>query len=264
MIMNQAEEVPLAGGNVNSIVVRAGDTVRRGMNASSPAIHSLLKHLESLGFRGCPRFLGIDAQEREILTYLSGDVGPVDDQWGHDASVRAAARLLRQYHDATVGFDPPRDAVWGFVYPDPHRHEVICHNDFAPYNLIYANGVPYAMIDFDMAGPGPRLRDVAYACYWFAPLCTHDGLSEHALNDVKAGSRRLRIFCEEYGVPANSELLDMVESVIQFLADWLEEGGDQGDAACRKMIADGHLEVWRRAMDEFRRIRPSVEVNLGR
>jgi thiamine kinase-like enzyme len=33
---------------------------------------------------------------------------------------------------------------------------VICHNDFAPYNLVFTDWRPHAIIDFDTAGPRPR------------------------------------------------------------------------------------------------------------
>jgi len=42
-------------------VVRIGDTVRRPVGPHSPLVHALLAHLESVGFEGAPRFLGIDS-----------------------------------------------------------------------------------------------------------------------------------------------------------------------------------------------------------
>jgi hypothetical protein len=35
-------------------------------------VHGLLGHLEQVGFAGALRFLGIDGQGREILTYFEG------------------------------------------------------------------------------------------------------------------------------------------------------------------------------------------------
>jgi hypothetical protein len=61
-------EIPLAGGNMSSGVVRVGDTVRRPAGAWTPAVHALLSHLDSVGFRGAPRPLGIDEHGREVLT----------------------------------------------------------------------------------------------------------------------------------------------------------------------------------------------------
>ena len=37
------------------------------------------------------------------------------------------------------------------------------------------------LIDFDLAGPGPRLRDIAYAAYWLTPLSFYsDGQKDNA------------------------------------------------------------------------------------
>ena len=110
-------ETLLTGGNINPAVVRVGDTVRRVVNAHSRTVHSLLRHLETQGFAGSPRFLGTDAQEREMLTFLPGEVGFMPYLWENDVSLVAAARLLRNYHDATAGFIPPPRAILGLRIP---------------------------------------------------------------------------------------------------------------------------------------------------
>src|SRR3954451_8300444 len=56
-------------------VVRVGDTVRRTMYPWSASVHLLLQHLESVGFGGAPRFLGIDDKGREVLSYVEGICG---------------------------------------------------------------------------------------------------------------------------------------------------------------------------------------------
>ena len=257
------EEVPLGGGNINAGVMRVGDTVRRAMSEASPAVHGLLRHLEARGFNGCPRFLGVDERGREMLTFLPGEVGFMPYLWEGDTPLLAAARLLRAYHDAVADYVPPPHAAWGYVDADVGRHEVICHNDFAPYNLVCADRQPYAVLDFDMAGPGPRLRDIAYAAYWFAPLWRQGDLSERARTDREAGSRRLHLFCDAYGIQATPELLDMVEEVLQFLGDWLVTQARLGSAACQGMIADGHLANWRRELVLFHQGRPGLERNLA-
>ena len=75
MNIKPLNEIPLAGGNVNSGVVRLGDTVRRELTAASPIVQKLLRHLEEEGFASSPRFLGIDEQNREILSYFEGERG---------------------------------------------------------------------------------------------------------------------------------------------------------------------------------------------
>jgi hypothetical protein len=59
----------LPGGNAGG-ATRVGDTVRRNAGPWTPAVHSLLRHLQSKGFDGAPLPLGIDDQGREILTFL--------------------------------------------------------------------------------------------------------------------------------------------------------------------------------------------------
>jgi hypothetical protein len=78
----------LPGGTLTP-VTRAGDTIRRATGFWSPSVHALLRHLED--FPGSPRFLGIDEQGREILTFLPGEVTERD----HPAGL---ARRVRVWH----------------------------------------------------------------------------------------------------------------------------------------------------------------------
>lgn len=254
-------EIVLSGGNVNAAVVRVGDTVRRVANTWSETVHGLLRHLEAQGFEDCPRFLGMDIQGREILSYFEGEVGFMPYLWEGDEPLIMAARLLRRYHDATVGY-LPKNAQWQCVYPDVPQPEVICHNDFAPYNLVCRNKRPIAIIDFDTAAPGLRLRDIAYAVYWFAPLSFGGELCELSLSDRDNGSRRLHLFCETYGIAANAALLDMVSNVLQFMGDWLEQGAGQDNPAHCRMIAEGHLAQWRKEEHAFKEQKPLLRIQL--
>jgi|GEM_PF-4845058 len=90
--------------------------------------------------------------------------GAVGTAWSSDErrrtarggwSVDAAGALLRRYHDAVAG-----TALAG-------APEVVCHGDFGPWNLIWVDGVPSFVIDFDNAHAGPRVEDVGYALWKF-------------------------------------------------------------------------------------------------
>jgi Ser/Thr protein kinase RdoA (MazF antagonist) len=254
-------EEPLPGGNLTP-VVRVGSTVRRAQGPWSPAIHALLRHLEDVGFAGAPRFLGIDAQGREVLSYLPGRAGFFADVWREESLV-AAARLLRDYHEATLSFRSLPRAAWQLTYPDPTQHEVLCHNDAAPYNIVFVDGVPTALIDFDLAGPGPRLWDLAYALYWFAPLYPHKLPTARGLDDLPQTSRRIQAFCAAYGVPYTPRLLDFVDARLHEMCTRLHDRAAANDVVAQRMIREGHLAGYQRALATFRAHRPALEAQLA-
>lgn len=261
------QEILLSGGNVNGAVVRVGGTVRRAQTPASPTVHRLLLHLEAKGFAAGPRFLGIDGRQREILSFLEGETGIPSAIWQGDEALIATARLLRAYHDATLDFVPPEPAAWAYRYPDATRHEVICHNDFAPYNFVYTGGVPTGVIDFDLAGPGPRLRDVAYAAYWLVPLSFHSADQKaFAEADLQNGSRRLRLFCTTYGIGygigAGRELLEMVAEVLALMGDEEEMRAIVGEATAARLKAEGHLAYWQEEAGAFQERRARLEANV--
>ncbi|MGH3146006.1 MAG: aminoglycoside phosphotransferase family protein [Rubrobacter sp.] len=264
--MNGPGEEVLSGG-YSTPVVRVEDTVRRTTGPWSPAVHGLLRHLERRGFDGAPRFLGLDDNGREILTFIPGEVGnyPLPPHAWSDETLVHAARLLRRYHDATVGYAPPDDALWQLQAPSGPR-EVICHNDFAPYNLVFDGPRPLAIIDFDTAGPGPRVWDVSYAVYRFVPLSSEEHSRELGLPAPVDTNRRLRTFCDVYGLTAvqRRSLPEIVERRLEALCAFIERAASTGSSDIGKVIEEGHLAVYRRAIELLRLRRDDLRKGLGR
>src|SRR5437660_1386827 len=126
-------EVVLHGGNTNT-VVRVGDTVRRTAGAWTPTVHALLRHLEAAGFDAAPRPLGMDAQHRELLSFIEGTAVtyPMPSFVWADATLADVGRMLRRCHDLTVDFSSP-DAQWRPYARGSGPREVICHSDWGPY-----------------------------------------------------------------------------------------------------------------------------------
>ena len=247
-----SHESPLAGGNISQ-VVRVGDTVHRHQGSWSTTVHGLLDHLAAQGFTGAPRFLGIDDQDREILSYLPGDVGSYPLQpymWFDDALVRAG-RLLRQLHDASVGYAPD-DAVWQMAYPDATLHEVICHNDIAPYNTVFVDERRVAFFDFDTASPGPRWWDLAYAAYTFVPLAGFvpflDGTTRPYESSAHAveRARRLQLLAETYGPHGSPNLVQSVVERLEAMCTLLADRAATGDATYMRLVDEGHLQHYER------------------
>ena len=174
--------------------VRVGETVRRPAGPWTPAVHALLRHFAAAGFDGAPRVLGVDDQGREVLTYIEGDTGhpPADD-----AAVFEVGRLLRRMHDAQTGFVPPHDARWQIAPGTVLGDEVICHNDPLGTNVVVRGGHPIALIDWELAAPGPRLVDVVAAAGWWLPLRRDEGAARWGLPTDRRASR-LALLVEGY------------------------------------------------------------------
>ena len=189
-------DVPLAGGYLSG-AVRREDTVRRRMGPWTPAVHGLLAHLRAQGFTACPELLDVDG-EVEVLRWMPGEVLTYPPAaWFWAANVPAdCARMLRELQDAMSGFELPSGASWSPLWPTPGPPEVLCHGDFSPCNLLFVDAVPRAVIDFDFAGPGPRLWDVASAAYRVAPLHAPGTWERWEVPppDVETVRRRLRDF----------------------------------------------------------------------
>ena len=259
------EELHLSGGNV-STVVRVGNTVRRTMGPWSPAVHELLHHLESKGFSQAPRFLGVDEQGREVLTFIEGEIGnyPLKAYMWSDNVLSEVAQLLRRFHDATVDFVPSPGASWQLEYPASTQHEVICHNDVAPYNMVYVDNRPKALIDFDTAGPGPRIWDVTHAAYRFVPLLHIDNeeMRRAGLINPAQQGRRLKLFCSAYGLAQPRAVLNMLESRLQAMCTTIIESAAAGNASFQRMLVEGHLQHYQREIEALHRYRGALERTL--
>ena len=206
-------EETLSGGNMEP-VVRVGGTVRRATGPWTPAVHRLLDELADARVDGVPEALGVDAQGREILSFLDGvvltDASPYV-QWS-DGVLIAAGRLLRRIHDASE----PLVADDALIWRSPRREpaEVICHNDFATYNLIVRDERLAGVIDFDFASPGSRLWDLAYLAYRIVPFA-EDATSADGL-DL---DRRLAQLIEAYDATySDREVIDAAVARLDDLA----------------------------------------------
>lgn len=225
-------EVPLPGGLSNAgHVVRRGDTVRRPMRPTSLATHALLRHLEEVGFEGATRFLGVDANGREVDSYIPGDaaIAPLPAWALTDEAMVSVAGLLRAYHDAQATFDPS-PYRWPLGAPKRFGHTLISHNDPCPDNVVFRDGRAVALIDFDLASPGSRLWDVACAARLWSPL-----IDPADVPDPRHGRalQRMRLFLDAYGLPARerADFAEVVLTAYQWCYDVVARQAAEGHAS---------------------------------
>lgn len=249
-------EEKLEGGNVSS-VVKIGKTVRRNQTEYSHSIHELLKYLDKCNYSFSPRYLGNDENNREILTYIEGEVGtdPVKRYMRSYEMITMIAKEMKLFHDLTHEFNENTKLKWQINYPKPFENGVICHNDFAPYNTIFRNYKPVGLIDFDVCGPGPRLWDIAYTIFTFIPLssCWEDenremikyDRSEHA----KERKEKIQIFFESYGIEKTNEIIDMVILRIEYLNDFIIQKVQMNDPSFIKMKEEGHIDHYKKEIN---------------
>jgi len=176
--------------------------VHRAAQPWTPAVHAVLRYLESAGFAGAPRVLGFDEQGREMLTYLSGDTIGDRLQWPEwarsDEALTQVGAWLRRLHDVTASFVPPEDVTW-FARQTWRPGLVIGHHDAAPWNAVWHDDALVGFVDWDTVGPSSRELDLAYVALSWVPLLNRrmaEGTGFTAFDDR---SRRLHLLLDAYG-----------------------------------------------------------------
>jgi hypothetical protein len=177
----------------------------------------------------------MDDRGRAVLSFIPGEVHagwpdpPPAWMFQDTSTLIAAAGLLRRYHDSVDGFLPPPDAHWRFVAPV--THEVICHNDWSPGNAVFRGHIPTFMLDWDSAGPGSRLWDLAGSAFSWVPL--NPRKTPPSLREKAA---RFKLFCDAYGEGiATQDVLDTLIEQLPIQADVIQAGADGGDPGFSKL-----------------------------
>jgi len=240
----------LRGGMTD--VVRRGGTVLRAAGPWTPTVHALLGHLRSRGVAWVPEPLGLDGDGREVLSFLPGEVPgyPLPAFAWEPEVLAASARLLRALHDASAGF-PLEGRRWQLPAHAPA--EVVCHNDFAPHNLVFRDGLPVGVIDFDTSSPGPRAWDLAHLAYRLVPL-TAPGHPEAPPSSRAARAARLDALCAAYagGGAASgcspAEVLAVAVARVEELADFTAARA----AVTGSTELAGHVALYRRDAEHVR------------
>lgn len=101
----------------------------------------------------------------------------------------------------------------------------------------------WVFIDWDGAGPGSRLWDLAYAAQSFTPL--------RAGGDPTTDAPRLRALVDGYGANQSQlrQLLGTTEAHTRGMYDLLVDGAHTGRQPWARLHAEGHAQHWGPAAD---------------
>ncbi|MBJ8348655.1 phosphotransferase [Antrihabitans sp. YC2-6] len=233
-------------------VYRHGGTVRRETGPWTPAVHALLQHLESVGFAGAPRVLGVDRDGFEVLTFIDGQTCGGNagwPGWGRaDENLVRIANLLRRYHDAAETFRPAPGALWRGGRRELQAGEIIGHNDVSLANLVAdSHGRVHSLIDWDQAGPTTRRADLAYAAWQVVGLHAPGHARHRGWTRRPDVARRLATFLDAYGLADRDGFVDDVcnriaRSVGELISEATRTGASVADFVA---LLEGDIEFVR-------------------
>lgn len=138
-----------------------------------------MRWLEKKDISAAPKFIGIDDQNREIISSLAGsspdNLGDFTDKQLHEAG-----RIIRLLHDALSDF------------PECSIGQTVCHNDLSPCNFMFMNEIPYAVFDWDAAQIGDPSDDLAYAVWMWCDIGSDE-------NNPLVTGKKAKIMLDAYG-----------------------------------------------------------------
>lgn len=239
---NDSHKTELAGGRAAKIF-KIGNLVSRPLNRWTPTIHAYLNHLHSQAIDFVPQPHSIDHQAGiEQVSFVEGEVCnyPLNEAFTSKTALISAAKLLRKLHDASVSFlnQLKADEIWMLPPYDPA--EIICHADYAPYNVVVQNAQVVGIIDFDTCHPGSRIWDIAYGIYRWAPMSRPD--ADEIVGTTEEHIARAKQFCDVYGLTneQRQEILTIMIERLEKMVDYITKEAANGNPDFIANMRDGH------------------------
>lgn len=179
------DEIPLQGGRMTQGVVRKGNFVLRPCCSNSAFVHDVLKWLDHKGVTALPKFVGLTDDGREITSFLEGS-SPCNLGWFNDNQLFEAGKMIKHFHDNLYDF--PGCAIG----------QTVCHNDLSPCNFMFKNEMPYAVFDWDAAGIGDPLNDVAYAVWLWLDIGNKTPYADHKNHSPADIGKKMKVILDAY------------------------------------------------------------------
>lgn len=230
----------LSGGRSGKIF-KIKNTVVRPANPWTKNVHGFLAYLKNKQIDFVPTPIAFSDSE-EIVSFMDGAVynEPLPEMMLTDEMIISAARLLRQFHEAGSSYLSSLTGQEVWMLDSAAQPEVMCHGDFAPYNVTIMDGVAKNLFDFDTLHPGSRLEDISYAVYRWVPF--YSTTEEGALEE-RQQLERLRLFLDTYdlSMAERERLPEAMINRLEQLVHFMQVQAENGNSDFQKNIDDGHL-----------------------
>ena len=229
----------LHGGRKGKISKEEDKVIRPG-NKWTSHVQSFLSFMHENGFNNIPKPYGINESGMEMVSFVDGTVynDCLPNEILTDEILVEVAKLLRRFHDIGEKYVHRLTGEEVWMLPKQLPVEVMCHGDFAPYNITFVDGCVHGIIDFDTLHPGPRTWDVAYAVYRWIPFVSPK--NPDYFYDLKYNERE--------------QLATMIIERISSLVAYMRNEADSGNEDVQKNIEDGHLNLY---LDDIQYIKES-------
>lgn len=244
-------------------VMIKGNTVTREMHLASASVHKLLQFLTTHGSNFSPEVLSVEGKH-EVLSKVEGDSFdyPLVGAIASDKALETAAILLRKYHNLSLEFvreHKVNEMPW--LLPTIEPIEVICHGDFAPYNVALTDNEVTGVFDFDTAHPAPKVWDLAYAVYCWAPFkSNHDDCLGEIDDQVKRASQ----FCHAYQATQcqRKALVTTMIARLQALLRFMKQQAESGNEQFQQNLQDGHHLSYEKDIEYLKKNREMITNSL--
>jgi len=229
----------LEGGRIGKIQ-KIENTVIRPANIWTQSVHSFLYFIDSSGAAFVPKPYGINECGEEVVSFMPGNVyNALPKSLLNDSVIVSAAALLRKFHRYSEQYISRLTTNEKWMLPVVNPIEVMCHGDFAPYNVTIVDGQAYGIIDFDTLHPGPKMWDVVYASYRWV-------LSADFMGDIEEQIRKTKLFLDSYGVkPVDKDnFVTLLVRRLKCLMDYMQGEAQRGNSDFQHHIDSGHLQAY--------------------